>query len=368
MLAPRPFTTARDLPKPREPVGHLRIAFSGDATDSDHPIHDISACAIAGNALFLAGDEAHSIERVTPAGEGTLADHRSFALSDYLDLRQPGEEVDIEGLAVEDNWLWVTGSHSRTRPDPRDDGAEPGKIDLDRLADLNDTRARCVLARLPLAEGEDGHLQPFKTSGERRAGLVRQKKKHGSKLARKLARDPLIGPTTKLAAKEGGLDIEGLAVAGARIALGLRGPVIATYAVILEPRIEPRKSGKLHVEGDPCKRLVDLNGLGIRDMRVQGRDLWILAGPTQDLDGRCAIFRWEGWLDDPPENETTVRLHEPAHLFDLPVKFNRDHPEGIDFWTCEDDETRLLVFYDSPDPERLDADRGTILADLFALD
>lgn len=367
MLAPRTFTKT-DLPRPREPDGHLQIVFTGDTDDKDHPIHDISACVIAGDALFVAGDEAHSIERVTRQGDGSLGNHRSFVLSDYLDLDQPDEEVDIEGLAVEDGWLWLTGSHSRTRPDPRDEGAEPGTIDLDDLADLKDTRARCILARIPLEEDQDGHPRPLKSCGDRHAGLVRQKKKHGSKLARKLVKDPLLGPTTKLAAKEGGLDIEGLAVTAGRIALGLRGPVIQTYAVILEPRIEPKKSGKLHVAAEPCKRLVDLNGLGIRDMRVHGRDLWILGGPTQDLDGRCAIFRWDGWVDNPPENATTVRLHEPTHLFDLPVKFNHDHPEGIDFWACEDGKTRLLVFYDSPNPQRINTNNRTILADLFALD
>jgi hypothetical protein len=365
VIPPEPFTRTDDLPEPREPVGHLRIVFTGDVADKDHPIHDISACVISGAALFVAGDEAHAIERLVPDGEGTMGRHVRYALSDFLDLDDPDEEIDIEGLAVDDGWLWITGSHSRTRPDPRDDGSEPGLIDLTTLADLKNTRSRCILARIPLVEDEHGYMAPVASDGDRRAGLVRQKKKHGSTLARKLAKDELLGPSTRLAAKEGGLDIEGLAVDGGRVALGLRGPVIQTYAVIIEPVIKPRVSGRLHVEGWPCKRLVDLNGLGIRDMRVHRGDLWILAGPTQDLDGRCAIFRWSGWAGDPPENETLVRLHEPEHLFDLPVKFNHDHPEGMDFLLGEDGKERLLVFYDSPNPQRLDLERAAILADLF---
>lgn len=367
-LPPQDFTATDGLPKPREPVGHIKIVFSGNARNRDHPIHDISACVMAAGALFVAGDEACSIERLTPARDGTLANHRSYPLAGFLDLLDPEDEMDIEGLAVDDGWLWVTGSHSRTRRDPRDDGPEHGSIHLGRLADLKDTRPRCVLARIPLVEDGQGQPEPVRRDGKRHAGMVPRHDKHGSKLALKLTRDALLGPATRLAAKEGGLDIEGLAVEGDRIALGLRGPVIRTYAVILEPVIEPKKSGKLHVHGDVCKRLVDLNGLGIRDMRRRGSDLYILAGPTQDLNGRCAIFRWTDWVGEPPENGSNVQLHDPEHLFDLPVKFRHDHPEGIDFWTDDAGEPRLVVFYDNPNPQRLNADAGTILADLFALD
>ena len=368
-LQPQPFTKTDDLPAPREPVGHVKLKFSGDAHDDEHPIHDISASAMVGQALFLAGDEAHCIERLTPGQYGWWENHQRFLLKDYVDLRDPEDEMDIEGLAECDGWLWVTGSHSRTRHDPRDDGAEPDCIDLAKLADLKDTRPRCVLARIPLLYDEDGHAVPVKEDGDRKAGLVAQKKDHGSKLGRYMAKDPLIGPSLRMAAKEGGFDIEGIAAAGPeRIALGLRGPVIQTFAVLLEPQIEPKKSGKLHLPGKPYKRLVDLGGLGMRDLLTDGDDLLILAGPTQDLDGRCAIYRWKNWANEEPEDEETVKLHRPDRLFDLPVKLNADHPEGIEFFTDEDGKRRLIVFYDSPNPDRLDLDEGTILADLFAID
>ncbi len=356
------------IPALRQPVAQLRIAFRGDAGDQDHPIHDISACVAAGDTLFLAGDEAHAVERVTRLADGSMGDHRTYELADFLALADADEEMDIEGLAIEDGWLWLTGSHSRTRPDPRDDGDEPDCVDLARLADLKDTRARCLLARIPLVADEQGHLAPAKRDGKRRAGMVSQGGRHGSKLGRQLADDLLLGPFTKLAAKEGGLDIEGLAIAGARMALGLRGPVVRSFAVILEPALAPRKSGKLHLAGPPFLRLLDLAGLGIRDLRTRGDDLWILAGPTQDHDGRCAIFRWQGWAKDSPRDAQLVRLHAPEHLFDLPIKPGYDHAEGIAFWTDQAGETRLLVLYDSPDPARLDLAKATMLGDLFASD
>ncbi|RJY08299.1 DUF3616 domain-containing protein [Aurantiacibacter aquimixticola] len=368
-LQPQPFSKTNDLPEPREPVGHIKLHFAGDTDDGDHPIHDLSACAKVGIALFVAGDEAHAVERLTIGKHGWLTDHRSFKLKDFLDLRDPEEEVDIEGLAYIDEWLWVTGSHSRTRHDPRDDGKAPDTIDIAKFADLKDTRPRCVLARIPVVFDEDGQPILVKEAGDRRAGLVAQKKNQGSTLGRYFAKDKLLGPSMAMAAKEGGLDIEGIAAAGdGRIALGLRGPVLQTFAVLVEPQIEPKKSGKLHLSGKPMKRLLDLGGLGMRDLALRGDDLWILAGPTQDLDGRCAIYFWRDWANEPPENEQDVRLHRPERLFDLPVKLNADHPEGIDFWEDGDGNERLLVCYDSPAEARLDLDKGTILADLFAID
>ncbi|ANU08301.1 DUF3616 domain-containing protein [Paraurantiacibacter namhicola] len=371
ILAPQPFTKTDNLPAPREPVGHIKLSFGGDASEDDeHPLWDISACGVIGQTLFVAGDEAHGVERLTPAQHGWLGDHKAFHLHDFVELRDPEEEMDIEGMAISDNWLWVTGSHSRTRPDPRDDGDTPDCIDIAHIADLKDTRPRCVLARIPLLFDEEGHAIPVKDDGDRHAGLVRQRKDQGSKLKRYLAKHPLLGPSCALAAKEGGLDIEGIAVKAERVALGLRGPTIQTFAVLVEPQIEPKKSGKLHLPSAPMIRLCDLGGLGIRDLLASddGDDLLILAGPTQDLDGRCAIYRWKDWANEPPEHEETVRLHRPERLFDLPVKLDADHPEGIEYWTGEDGETKLLVLYDSPNPDRIDAEKATILGDLFDLD
>lgn len=369
-LKPQPFTAADDLPTPREPVGHVRLHFAPDGEKTKGLLADLSACTRAGEALFVAADEGCSIERLVPGRSGWLTGHTSYPLADFLDLHDPDEEIDIEGLALCDGWLWITGSHARNRPDPAEDGAAPDTIDVARFADLTDTRPRCILARIPLIEDEDGHPIPVRKAGKRRAGMVPQKSDHGSELGRHFARDPLIAPSMAMAAKEGGLDIEGIAVTGdCRVALGLRGPVLQGYAVIVEPQIAARKNGKLRLPEKPFLRLLDLGGLGVRDLVVKGKDLWILAGPTQDVDGRCAIYRWQDWAENPPEDVDVVRIHRPERQFDLPVKFHADHPEGIVFWPGDEaGEERLLVIYDSPNKARVDEGKGTILADLFAID
>ncbi|WP_260483160.1 DUF3616 domain-containing protein [Sphingomicrobium flavum] len=360
------FTQTDDPPAPAEPEGHLRLCFKGDTEDGDHPIADLSAAAIVGNALFVAGDEAHAVERLTIDDDGQASDHRRFELRDYLDLVRGGEEMDIEGLAIDDGWLWITGSHSRTRPDPEDDADDDGHIDIKKVSDLKDTRPRCVLARIPLREDLDGLMKPVRNDDDRTAGLVRQKGEQGSKLRRLLCANPLLGPSCEMAAKEGGLDIEGLAAKGERVALGLRGPVIQTYAVLVEPLFKAKSSGRLHLEKPLRIRLMELGGLGVRDLLVGGDDLYILAGPTGDLDGRCVLYRWEGWGSNPPEHDRKLKVHKPERLFDIPVKVDHDHPEGI-AWLPGEEEKRLLILYDSPAPERIDTKAGTILGDVFAI-
>ncbi|WP_176484650.1 DUF3616 domain-containing protein [Sphingomonas spermidinifaciens] len=367
MLPRQSFNAAR-LPAPRAAIGHLRLEFAGAPDEEDHPINDLSGAAFVGTTLFVAGDEGARIERLVPTAPGVWGEHRAFDLAALLGLEGEGE-IDVEGLAyAEDDWLWVTGSHARTRPKPKRREGEDGaaRIDVARMADLKDTQARCLLARLPLAVGADGRVAPVARDGKRRAGHVKLTKGHGSKLARLFAEHPLTGPFTRIAAKEGGLDIEGIAVAGGRVALGLRGPVVADFALIAEPVIVPRKRGRLTVGPDLALRLVDLDGMGIRDLKLDGDDLVILAGPTQAIDGRCAVFRWEGWRHDLPTNATEAAVHRPRHLFDLPVRMGFDRPEAIE-WLPGGAGRRLVVLHDGPCPDRVDPTRCAVTGDVIAL-
>lgn len=333
----------------------MRLRFDAEADDT---IRNFSAAARAGDSLFVAADEAAAIERLRPEGR-RWASHCCFQLADLLDLADPDEEADLEGLAAEDDWLWVVGSHARTRP--KTEKAEGECIDLKELADLKDTRPRCLLARLPLVQDEDG-WRPVKKDGKRRAGMIKQGK-YGGALAKSLREDSLLGPFACIPAKEGGIDIEGVAVSGDRVALGMRGPVIGGHALLLELRVAASKSGQLSLGGEPVKRLLAMEGLGIRDLKRCGEDLLILAGPTTALSGPCALYRWPGWVGDPPQDPRKVRLHRPERLFDIPFGRGRDHPEGLALW----DDGRILVIYDSPRKGRLHHDGKEIEADLFDL-
>jgi hypothetical protein len=349
-------------PHPAKPAATIKLE-TGAASGADKTLKNFSAGSRIGRTLFLAADEGCCIDRLTEVKNGRWGNHVRFNLANLLDLDDPEGEADLEGLAADDKWLWVLGSHARTRNKP--EKFEGECIDLDKLADLKETRSRCLLARLPLVEDEDGAMVPVQADGERRAAMLKQSK-HGSALAEALREDPLIAPFTRIPAKEGGVDMEGVAVCNSRVAFGMRGPVIATHALLIEAHVEEKKPGKLHLKGDPVKRLLAMEGLGIRDLKRCGDDLLILAGPTTGLSGPCAIYRWRGWVQDPPQDARKVRLHRPERIIEIPFGRGFDHPEGLALWG-DDGARQILVIYDSPGKGRTDTKRGTITADLFAL-
>jgi len=349
--------------KPTKPVGEERLLLDAVPGDDD-PIADLSAAARHGSTLFLGSDEGVCIERLLRT-EGGWDRHARIPLDSLLPFDAAGE-ADIEGLAEDGGWLWVLGSHARTRPRiaTRDDE----RIDLADFAKLKDTRPRCLLARVPLAPDPalPGAMLPVPRDGDRRAGMLRLGER-GNRLARLMALDPLLGPFTRVAAKEGGVDLEGIAVAGDRIAIGMRGPVIRTHAVLLECTLAAKPKGRLVIVSPLSKRLLALDGLGIRDLKRDGDDLLILAGPTTGLDGPCHIYRWQGWAGDPPRDAEIVRLHRPERIIDLPFGRGDDHPEGLLLLDRADGGRDVAVICDSPAKARMGDGGRSVRCDRFRL-
>jgi hypothetical protein len=346
-----------------ETAGQLRLQIEASQGHEDDPVSDFSAAVRIGATLFLGSDEGIAIDRLRQTDAGWRGCGR-IELSDCLGI-DPTQEADIEGLAEDDGWLWVLGSHARTRPKLKQRDDE--RIDLKIYADLKDTRARCLLARLPLATDPDAAdlLKPVACAGDRRAQMLKQTK-HGNGLARRLANDPLIGPFTRIPAKEGGVDLEGIAAAFPRIALGMRGPVIQTYAVLLEFKVKEEGGSGLAIDGPVYKRMIDLEGLGIRDLKRVGDDLLILAGPTTALDGPCAVYRWRNWVGEPPAHKHKVCLHRPERIIELGFGRGEDHPEALAI-VEQGGIRQLLVICDTPAARRLDQSTRTLSCDLFDL-
>jgi hypothetical protein len=184
-----------------------------------------------------------------------------------------------------------------------------------------------------------------------------------------LADDPHLGffVTAKIPGKDNGFDIEGIAVYQDRIFLGLRGPVLRGWAVILEIEVELLQTGLLTLkpiaETGQCykKHFVFLNGLGIRDLHLVGEDLLILAGPTMDLDGPVQVYRLQ-----PGVNLQDDILHYPEYVQDIPFGNRDDHAEGITLFEDITGTPSLLAVYDSPANHRLVGD-GSVIADVFKL-
>lgn len=349
----------------------------------------LSIVARTGDCLWLANDEAITIERLTLSTghdrhEPHFADHRQFALHDYLKLPLPrsdsGEidEADIEGIDFSGDYLWLVGSHSLKRTRPREDDS-PRQC-AKRLAKLGRDGNRFLLARIPIVVEGDGPVlkKKVKVNGVTRSAAILRGDATGNDLTGALAEDIHLRPFLGVPGKDNGFDIEGLAVVGERLLLGLRGPVLRGWAVILEIMpIEvadnPRalKLMKFVPGKQPyLKHLIQLDGLGIRDLCVHGQDLLILAGPTMELDGPVKLFRWPGGANSP--REAAVCRDGLELLGAIPYgqgdEAGKDHAEGITLLAGDGDQAQsLLVVYDSAAPRRQGTEAETVRADIFAL-
>jgi hypothetical protein len=326
------------------------------------PIHrDLSAIAREGDTMFLACDEGAGLERLLRDGLG-FGRHRHIPLTDLVDL--PGGEdgeMDIEGLAIDERWLWVVGSQAITR-----DKVKEGDTGAASLAELTDTdweENRQFLGRFPLVE-RDGGLWPVAKDGERKAAHLRFATK--GRLRKWLKNDRHLKPFLGLPSKENGLDVEGIVARGDRVWLGLRGPVLGQSAVVLEMQMLMTKEGHLkakRIEGRARvrKHFVDTDGQGIRDMKWDGEDLLLVTGPVMSGDGPAAILRLHRFAGRIAEGY--VGEDGQALVQRLPYRESADHPEGL-VWLGGSD---WLVIYDSPAPERAGDDPPWVEGDVWRL-
>jgi hypothetical protein len=160
-----------------------------------------------------------------------------------------------------------------------------------------------------------------------------------------------------------------VAVAGARMFLGLRGPVLRGWAVLLEiavePAVDPRFLQLKEVRPGIWyhTHFLHLDGLGVRDLCCLHADLLIVAGPTMALDGPVRMYRWKDALTT---TDAQVVSH-PDLVREVPCGTAGDHAEGFTLLTKEDAEpAKVLVVYDSPAKHRLQDATG-VRADVFAV-
>ncbi|CAM3716585.1 DUF3616 domain-containing protein [Kibdelosporangium persicum] len=337
----------------------VRLRFDTGAVEALTHVN-LSAVRSDGRYLWIAGDETATVERLTADEIGRpteYAEHVTFPLPAVIKL--PGEaheEVDVEGLARVGPYLWAVGSHSSKRKKLKRDHSDAKSAK--RLASVSAEPSRRVLARLaiendePVSETCDGH----RSAALGRPGLIDL-----------LEDDDHLAPFLAIPGKDNGLDIEGIAAAGEpgeeRVFLGLRGPVLRGWAVILQ--LAPRADGnELKLDkvdgGRYVKHFIDIDGLGVRDLCVQGDDLLILAGPSMDLDGPVRVYRWRGAAD--LRASDVVHREELERVLDLPYGEGDDHAEGIALLP----DNELLVVYDSPARSRL-TEPDVVLADVVTL-
>lgn len=368
------------MPEPRSTVRiELNQPPEGDL-DAQDIRESLSAVAQTGRHLWLGCDETATLERVTEVEPGRYAEHRTYRIGDAVDLPGPDDgEVDVEGLAWSPPYLWIAGSHGRKRgkPDP-DDGVEKAFKDL---ADVHEDDNRYLLARIPLEEDAQGGglvpraacANPSDDRGQLTAARLKGKGR-GSAIMRALRKDEHISRYLEVPGKDNGFDVEGLAAVGDRLFLGLRGPVVRGWAVVLElqPVQKAKRPDRLKLKriGPDGRRyrkhFLDLDGLGVREITADGDDLLVLAGPTMAVRAPATLFRWRDAVK--LEADSINGADRLERLMDLPhdVDGGEDHPEGI---CClhagEGRADQVLVVYDSGGPRRQDG--PAVVADVFRL-
>jgi hypothetical protein len=358
----------------RRQANAVRLEFEADSL-----AHlNLSGAAFSGDWLWVAGDEAAGIERLRrlpPVGSEALrfGEPKSFALADLLDL--PGaadDEADIEGIAVSDGWLWLVGSHGLKRKN-----AKPGKDDADnakRLTKITLDGNRRLLARIAIDTVEGVPTLVRKAAGGRRAMRLKGDSQH-NQLTRLLEDDPHLGPFLEIPGKDNGFDVEGLAVNGDRLLLGLRGPVLRGWALLLEIAVETHhdelRLAALDGHGGLLrKHFLPLSGMGTRDLQLADDDLFVLAGPTMVLDGDIRLLRWPGARQALAGNAAAVRFAEAFEAgVELPHSPGTDRAEAF----CALPESLAggspawLVLYDAPSPARREGER-VVYGDLLRRD
>ncbi len=340
---------------------------------------NLSGAAFTDEWLWVVGDEACGIDRLrrlAPVGREVLrfGEARDFPLADLLDL--PGaadEEADLEGMAVADGYLWVVGSHGLKRKNakPHRDHAENAK----RLAKVSLDRNRRLLACLPIEHDTRGEPRLVRQAQDGRRALRLKGDAHVNLLTQALADDSHFGPYMAIPGKDNGFDIEGLAVDGRRLLLGLRGPVLRGWSALLEIRVEARAEllhlGPLDESGTLLrKHFLQLDGLGVRDLHFCGDDLYILAGPTMVLDGEIRVFKWPAARPSLAANRDPIRFEAALiESISLPHGRGTNRAEAI----CElppalsGRTPGWLVLYDAPGADRRDGEH-TVFGDLLQSD
>ncbi len=349
-------------------LSRILLKFEANASDV---IGDISTAAFSADGnLWIGSDEMIGVECLSPIGNHSYGKHQRFFLKDYIKLFNTDDEIDIEGMDYSEGYLWLTGSHSTKRKKVK--GKKDAK-DLERLATITTDLNRFILARIPVIDGK--LVKSYSpVEGAKLTAACLETTEERNILTELLKEDRHLKPfiTAGIPSKDNGLDIEGLSVDGDKLFIGLRGPVLRGWAIILELEIESTQTEVLSFkemgnEGEKYKKhFFDLNGLGVRELCIRGKDIIIMAGSTMDLEGEMQVFCWQDALNNLDDLIHSQDNGDLASLFSLPFTIGSDHAEGLALYSYLEPNDSLMVFYDSPDRQRLKGDKE-IFVDVFRI-
>jgi phosphohistidine phosphatase SixA len=265
----------------------------------------VSGADAVGEYLVLVSDELKDPTAV----QLLKRDGGGFAAVGNVEIPDEDDEIDLEGVGIDRTTatVYVTGSHARTR-----------KVEDGVIGEAKRKESREQFFRFKLEpDGTPGRVEGPKS------------------LAPVLENHAVLKHFTKVASKENGIDIEGLAVKGGRLHFGFRGPVLRGGWVPVLSCAWDNPAGTAEV------RYVRLDGRGIRDLTAVDGGFLILAGPVGDGDFTYRVYFWDG-ADQLPAGEDAPgpqRLGEFSGL-------GEGKPEGLVLLTEEDKTYEILLLCD----------------------
>lgn len=234
---------------------------------------DVSAATVIevdGHPILCAVSDEGRVIAFVPLDEHAQPDPVGFDLGSVLD-GLGDKEIDLEGVTAVDGCVLAIGSLSlkRRKVRPEHDADEA----LRRLEKVTTASG-----------GKRTHsdfayrLRPRVERGRIVVDFVDR-----TEVRSALADLPLLAPFAAIPSKDNGLDVEGLALHGEHLYLGLRGPVVRGQALLA------RLSTDL---GHPELIPVDLDGWGIRAVTSAGpRGLFVVSGPTLTHAGPFELWQ-----------------------------------------------------------------------------
>ena len=273
-----------------EKLGSLR--FHGMLDDKN-----VSAVSFWNQRALVVTDEITDKGNVVQAFEKSGDDFHAAAQGlTVLDV--PGSamrEMDLEGIAVDGQTVFVLGSHSSKRKKVKSEEAYASN--------------RKVLLSSPEADPARDVLLRFELDAAGKAGPIQR-----TSLRSYLSDTEPFKSFGIIPSKENGIDAEGLAVWNQRLYVGFRGPVLrGNFTPILRCRFGSPIA-------EPELLFVNLGGRGVRDLaRVEG-GLLILAGPVGDGPGSYQLYLWDGRDGVPGKGAHTSAIDPGLRLIgDLPI-------------------------------------------------
>jgi len=233
-----------------------------------------AGCDVGGGFFVGATDEDNELRLYEITGgppHKTLDVGVDAAVKSALGLKKV-KECDFEGAAKMGDLIFWIGSHGRDK-------------------DANKKRERQVLLATKLT-GVGKHSK-LKIAGRVYTQLIRDFLRNPALAPFHLAKAATLAPND-----EGGLNIESLAADHGKLWIGFRNPKSEGKEALLVPLLNPTKiikKGARAKLGDPL--LLNLNGLGVRDMVAWNDGFLIIAGDFVDrfqLDAKPSrVFWWK---------------------------------------------------------------------------